>query len=243
MQSAALRLAADFCAAQVSINGRSVLSVEAYSPTSDVDATSAIRPGENHIVVTGESVGGPAAIALTLDMVNAEGKRESLLSDLGWSSGTGQATSLGRVERSLWGIGRRPAAISPFDNYEQWRQASGAADASDPATFRTALDPDAEPLELHSRGGIARAELNDCIFARLARGFRQADGLIVDAFRHRIEDGGAEKHVAAVAQALDEPDPATVRSPLESLAHVAAVEPDGQLRSALRRDEGARRCW
>ncbi|HUE71544.1 MAG TPA: PQQ-dependent sugar dehydrogenase [Pirellulaceae bacterium] len=136
-QSAKLRLAADFCQATVRINGRGLLTIEPYSPTTDVDVTSAIRIGENRITVDCKSVGGPAAIALSLEIVSADGSRTTLVSDGDWSSGTGRAVSQGPVEAALWGIGRRRATIDPFDNYEQWRQAVGAPAAGHEAAFWT----------------------------------------------------------------------------------------------------------
>lgn len=139
VQSATLRLAADFCHATVEINGRGVLTVEPYSPTTDVDVTSAIRGGENRIAVRCKSVAGPAAIALSLSLLDADGKRTTLVSDGGWLCGTGKTVSQqGPVEPALWGIGRRPATIDPFDNYEQWRQAVGAPAAGHEAAFWTA---------------------------------------------------------------------------------------------------------
>ena len=39
VQSATLRLAADFCRATVEVNGRPLVSAEPYSPTVDADAT------------------------------------------------------------------------------------------------------------------------------------------------------------------------------------------------------------
>jgi putative heme-binding domain-containing protein len=138
VQSATLRLAADFCHATVEINGRGVLTVEPYSPTTDVDVTSAIGSGENRILVRCKSIAGPSAMALSMSIVNADGSRTTLVSDSTWSSDKGQPLSLGAVEPALWGTGRRPATIDSFDNYEQWRQAVGAPAAGNEAAFWTA---------------------------------------------------------------------------------------------------------
>ena len=138
IQSASLRLAADFCDATVRINGRGVLTVEPYSPTTDVDVTSAIRAGENRVAVECQSVDGPSAIALSMTIVNADGSRTTLVSDGQWSSESGKVAPGGPVEPALWGIGRRSATIDPFDNYEQWRQAVGAPKTGDEAAFWTA---------------------------------------------------------------------------------------------------------
>lgn len=143
VQSATLCLAADFCAATIELNGRSVVSVEPYSPTIDVDVAAAIQTGENRIVVLAEANGGPAAVAISLSLVTVDGQRSELTSDESWravlSGGDHRAAvSLGLVDRRLWGIGRRPATIDPFDNYEQWRQAIGSPATADKSAFWTA---------------------------------------------------------------------------------------------------------
>jgi len=137
--SAALRLAADFCRASVEINGRQIASVEPYCPTINVDVTAAIKTGNNQIVITAESVAGPAAVALSVTLISADGSRRSVVTDDRWTTDANRpATSMGAVRSALWGHGRRPATIDPFDNYEQWRQAIGTPPAGNQAAFWTA---------------------------------------------------------------------------------------------------------
>jgi len=144
VQSATLRLAADFCRASVELNGRPVVSAEPYSPTVDVDATLTLQPGENRIVIAAKSVAGPAAVALSLSLVTASGQRQTIVTDEGWLAGTSNgdraAVLMGEVEPALWGIGRRSAAVSPLENYEQWRQALNQPAAGDSAAFWTSPD-------------------------------------------------------------------------------------------------------
>src|SRR5260221_10399728 len=130
VKAATLRLAADFCHARVEINGRPVASVEPYSPTIDVDVGATLRSGDNRVVIAAEAVGGPAAIAISLAIVTVDGRRSDIVTDDKWRvSRKGKenrgAVSLGPVDPSLFGLGRRPATIDPFDNYEQWRRAPG----------------------------------------------------------------------------------------------------------------------
>ncbi len=51
MQRAALRFAADYCDARITINDQTVLSIEPYCPTQNLDVTSAVRNGPNQIAV------------------------------------------------------------------------------------------------------------------------------------------------------------------------------------------------
>jgi hypothetical protein len=136
IQSARLKLAADFCQASVEINGRLVTIVEPYSETVELDVTPFVRRGQNQVLLRATRVAGPAAVALELVIATTAGP-STLITDESWqtSGSTGKVRSLGRVSPELWGLGRRSAAIDAFDNYEQWRQASGGSPASDPATF------------------------------------------------------------------------------------------------------------
>jgi putative heme-binding domain-containing protein len=129
IQSANLRLAADFCQATVELNGRPVLTALPYSPTSGVDVTLAVKPGENRIAVLANPVPGPAAIAGSLVITAADGRKLVVNTDHRWTAPDSgrSAVSMGNVDPALWGVGRRPPTIDPFDNYEQWRQALGAS--------------------------------------------------------------------------------------------------------------------
>jgi putative heme-binding domain-containing protein len=143
VKSARMRLAADFCDARVEINGQRVARVEPYSPTIDVDVAAAIRSGENRIIVVAAAAGGPAAIALSLSFDSSAGLRGDVVTDDKWRASrggndSGPAVSMGTVDPGLSGLGRRPATIDAFDNYEQWRQALGTpANKGDKGAFWT----------------------------------------------------------------------------------------------------------
>ena len=85
-----------------------------------------LRSERNEIAIDAAAVPGPAAVALQLTIVAADGTRRTIVTDEQWRS-RGAAAILGEAEPALFGIGRRPPTIDPFDNYEQWRQATGAA--------------------------------------------------------------------------------------------------------------------
>jgi putative heme-binding domain-containing protein len=126
VQRAAIRMAADFCTAAVIVNEETALVVEPYCQTQDLDVTKWIRRGENEIVIVGDAVPGPPAVALSLNVLHKDGRVEGIVTDDRWRSTDSKkllgAADLGPVRPELWGIGRRPATVSPFENYEQWRQ-------------------------------------------------------------------------------------------------------------------------
>lgn len=128
VHSAAMRVAADFCTAVVAINGQTVLTVEPYSPTQDIEVTNFLRRGRNEIGITATSVAGPAAVALSIALTGHDGKTTTISTDETWQG----AVALGEVPPQHWGIGRRSAAVSAFDNYEQWQQAKGDAPQKQP---------------------------------------------------------------------------------------------------------------
>ena len=123
VQRAELKLAADFCTVTVTLNGQTLISVEPYCPLQVVEVTRHLRRGKNELAVSTPPVAGPAALALSLTLVRKDGAATTITSDESWSG----AESRGLVAPVQWGLERRSAEISPFDNYEQWQQAKGNA--------------------------------------------------------------------------------------------------------------------
>src|SRR5262249_14322033 len=118
VQSAFVRLAADFCRTTLTLNGRRLLVVDPYCQTQIIDVTSAMQRGKNELSLAVDRPCGPAAVALTLEVRAADGEVTRILSDGSWQG----VVDIGTVRPELWGIGRAPATISPFENYEQWQQ-------------------------------------------------------------------------------------------------------------------------
>lgn len=134
---AELRIAADFCDVVVEINSTPVLELEDFSPTQTLDMTRQLAPGENQIAVVARPGGGPTAVALSIHATGADGDTVRLLTDDSWTANAGAVNSLGRVASQMWGIGARPARISPLDDYEQWKRALGDDSGSDSGRFWT----------------------------------------------------------------------------------------------------------
>lgn len=146
VQRAALRFAADYCDATVTINGRPVLEVESFCPTQDFDVTAAVRIGENRIVIAvGPKLNLLQGVTMSVAFAALPGAEEvsPIVTDADWTyEGKYHPTTLeraefdvtklrnvvsrGQVRPELWGVGRRDASVSPLENYEQWRQATAA---------------------------------------------------------------------------------------------------------------------
>lgn len=128
--SGQLKIAADFCVAEVLINDSPVCVVGPYAPTVSLDVTQSLRSGKNHIAVRLQKVPGPSAVALDLSLVDVAGPRQ-ILSDSQWAVAAGSVLeNHGQVRPELWGIARASLELSGADNYEQWRMATGDAKAA-----------------------------------------------------------------------------------------------------------------
>ncbi|MBL9085283.1 MAG: PQQ-dependent sugar dehydrogenase, partial [Planctomycetales bacterium] len=148
IQQARLRLAADFCGCVVDLNGQILLRVTPYCPTQELDVTDAVRQGlrtrvfdmtgrqketEHLLRFTTYQGSGPAAVALTLTIIDNTGTQHLFQTDEAWKHRPNlvkeepfDVTTLGPVRPELWGVGRRDASISPLENYEQWQQSKTA---------------------------------------------------------------------------------------------------------------------
>ena len=136
LESATLHLAADFCSCRVSINQTHLMQLDAYAPWLQRDVTDELTVGQNQLHVDCQSTRGPAAIAVSLHLTYADGSRATVITDQGWQTANGTTTSFGSVAEELWDV-ENVARISPFEDYEQWRRATGADKGTDPATFVT----------------------------------------------------------------------------------------------------------
>ena len=139
--TAQLRIAADFCTAEVFLNDIAVCTIGPNAPTLDLDVTQALKSGTNSIRLQLHASNGPAAVALSLTAQDLAGLH-TLNSDRSWTTDPATTLSdLGPVPAELWGLGRTSIALSSADNYEQWRQASKPAnpDSATPAPTPTEI--------------------------------------------------------------------------------------------------------
>lgn len=140
--SAKLKLAADFTACRVRINRTDLVRLDEFAPWYETDITQWLQPGANQIELECDPGAGPAAVAVSLAVKYSDGTSSELLSDTTWKANIrrqrrwrkAQIISLGQVAPEFWGA-YGVARITAFDNYEQWRLASGADSGTSPASF------------------------------------------------------------------------------------------------------------
>ncbi|QDV47638.1 Cytochrome c [Stieleria neptunia] len=133
---ATMHLAADFTRCSVALNRRPLARLDEYAPWMQWDVTDRLVTGTNQLSLDCTGGDGPAAVATSLEIVYADGSIETVASGEDWKTHHGAAVSLGSVAGEFWNVSDL-AKISPFEDYEQWRRASGADAGTDPATFVT----------------------------------------------------------------------------------------------------------
>jgi hypothetical protein len=142
IQQADLRLAAEFTRCELQLGERLRFALDNYGPWLDLDVTEWVRSGSNLLELRCDGSAGPSAIACELVITTIDGSRQTICSDTNWQVKHGDsatdvwnpARSFGAVDAHEWDADRN-ARITPFDNYEQWRQATGSPAGADPATF------------------------------------------------------------------------------------------------------------
>ncbi|QEG02284.1 Cytochrome c [Stieleria maiorica] len=133
---ATMHLAADFTRCTVRLNQRPLAQLDEFAPWMQWDVTDRLVAGSNHISLHCTSGEGPAAVALSIEIIYADGSVVTVASGDDWKTDHGTAVSLGTVAQEYWDVSDL-AKISPLEDYEQWRRASGADVGTDPATFVT----------------------------------------------------------------------------------------------------------
>ena len=122
---ALLRVTADFAGLRVRVNGREILALDPYDPPAEVEAAGAFHAGGNTLELEAKGVEGPSAVAAALVVTWEDGSSQVTLSGSDWPS----VVSLGRVEPVRWALNRLPE-ISPFAEYNQWKEALSQPDAA-----------------------------------------------------------------------------------------------------------------
>lgn len=133
---AQLNLAADFTRCTLILNGETLVELDEYGPWIELDVTEKLRVGKNSLRLICRSGEGPAAVAFSLEATQAGEKYVVVASKPDWKTAEGTAVSHGEVAQEFWQV-NDIASVSSFDDYEQWRQATGAEQGTDPATFMT----------------------------------------------------------------------------------------------------------
>jgi hypothetical protein len=125
IQNATIRVVADFAKMKIRINDTPVVQLSAFDPLVEVDVKSILTDGKNVIDVSATGVSGPSAIAFVLNITSPNGETTTIASDAtGQSSEGASVISLGKVESHRWQKEQVPD-ISPFAEYNQWKEALG----------------------------------------------------------------------------------------------------------------------
>lgn len=155
VQRADLRLATEYTQCELRLDQRTAFVLDDYGPWVDLDVTDHVHNGDNVLVLRCDGSQGPSAIALELTITTVDGRRTTMRSGKGWqgrvtdqdSTEWQQVETFGAVATEYWNADRT-ARITPFDDYEQWRQAAGETAAASPAAFL--LRPGFEIQRVHS---------------------------------------------------------------------------------------------
>lgn len=153
---ALLTVVADFARAAIFLNGRRVATQEPYGKVVRLDVTEQLHSGENAIGLCVRSVDGPAAVMARLELELAGGGKQTIVSDTDWLAASidaktqlrwpspeelkkpnwRPAVSFGNVILRFWRLEEDTIAISPVDDYTQWKRAIDAKAGTDPETFQ-----------------------------------------------------------------------------------------------------------
>lgn len=143
LQRAQLTGISDFCHMSVRLNGKEVASSDGYGEPFVVDVTRWASDKENILEVQAHSDVGPAAIALRLELIPAQGDKQLLVTDQSWASTLtidkgpkSQKVSVELGEVSEFELDpNRQFGITALDDYEQWKQALQTDQGTDPSSF------------------------------------------------------------------------------------------------------------
>jgi putative heme-binding domain-containing protein len=145
-------VAADYGHARVFLNGQPVARQEAYGPVLKLDLTAALKEGENAFGLSVLGVAGPTAVMARVELEYADGSRQVVNTDGKWQAANVErdalklwpgeqqkwrkAAALGQVAAYRWDLEPDTLAISPVDDYTQWKRAVAGSGATDPKTFQ-----------------------------------------------------------------------------------------------------------
>ncbi len=152
--SATLHCVGESAGLTVLVDDEAIAALEPYDPLLTIDVTNRLRVGDHTLTVFSKRVEGPSAFFLQFDMEYDDGSKRSIVSDTSWSaSGDSRqqtAVSFGRVDPRLIIPKSRRVGITSIDNYEQWKQALGTEEGTNPAAF--AVTPGFEIQLVRSAG-------------------------------------------------------------------------------------------
>jgi len=147
LQSAHLRILADFTTVKLTINRRQTGIAEAFGPVLKLDVLPLLHSGTNEIRLMSKSVGGAPAVALQLDLIDVQGRKRSIATSPEWQTTIPRVRVIATGDLGLekwWTL--PPLIIREIDDYTQWKRATNLGVATDPGTFQLLPDYSAELL-------------------------------------------------------------------------------------------------
>ena len=132
---ATLRLAVMYTGCTVRLDENTIAEIEPYDAMAVLDVTERFSVGNHRLNVQCKQVEGPSSFFCVLELTDVDGSTRSVVSNESWKS-DGNVVALDAVSRKLLIPRSRRADISAVENYEQWKQALGHPDVTDPATFQ-----------------------------------------------------------------------------------------------------------
>ena len=151
LESAHLRLVADFATVKLTINGRQKGIAEAFGPVLKLDVLPVLLSGTNEIRLMGKPVGDAPAVALQLELIDRQGRKRAIATSPQWQNTTPGVSMITTGDLGLekwWTL--PPLVIGEIDDYTQWKRATNLGEATDPGTFQ--LLPNYRVELLHSAG-------------------------------------------------------------------------------------------
>lgn len=202
-----LRLATECTRCELRLGDRTVLILDNFGPWLDLDITDSLRTGDDILELRCDGSPGPSAVAVELTITTIDGRPTIVRSGADWQSRvidsgsfTWQPThSFGVVAAEFWDADRT-ARITPFDDYEQWRQASNENAAADTAKFlvRPGFEIDRVHAAAADEGSWVSMEFDPLGRLTIAR---EDKGLLRMTL---AEDGGSVTRVETIEDTLQE---------------------------------------
>jgi putative heme-binding domain-containing protein len=149
VKRAELRGVGDFCALTLFLNGEQIAEIENFSPLFRLEVGRYLKPGENLMAVRATASPGPSAFFLELNLESEGSGARRMVTDSSWLAVNQEFKDWDKLsfDAANWPRvaafgpvapeqrGELDIAITPLDNYEQWRQSIGTGLGTDPATF------------------------------------------------------------------------------------------------------------
>ena len=149
--SARLVAAADMAGVDFYLDGKILFELDPFDPLLKLDLTQEFSRGKHLLAVRCRHASSSAMFFMRVQLELADGTQKTLVTDNSWrcsaklaegwmnldfnADGWSESVSQSAVDERLLISDQRRIDLAATENYEQWRQASGATEGANPATF------------------------------------------------------------------------------------------------------------